>query len=75
MVIGGAEVYRQALPRAHRLYVTEVDLTVEGDTWFPEISGQRWREKSRVRGRSDKADLDYSFVVYECVDEPRDPVT
>lgn len=46
MVIGGGEIYRQALPRAHRLYITEVDLDVEGDTFFPAIDPDQWRRVS-----------------------------
>ncbi len=36
-VIGGAQIYTQALPCATELYVTQVAATVEGDTWFPEV--------------------------------------
>ncbi len=43
-VIGGAELYAQALPRAARLYLTLVEANVEGDTWMPELEGGAWRE-------------------------------
>lgn len=46
-VIGGAEIYAQALPRAGRLELTEVDLTPEGDAWFPEFSAGDWQEAGR----------------------------
>ncbi len=36
MVIGGGEIYRQCLPLADRLYLTEIDLTTEGDAYFPD---------------------------------------
>lgn len=36
MIIGGAEIYRQCLPFASRLYLTEIDLETAGDTWFPD---------------------------------------
>lgn len=36
MIIGGGEIYRQFLPHASRLYITEIDLVVDGDTRFPE---------------------------------------
>ena len=36
MIIGGAEIYRQALPMADKLYITDIDLTVEGDAFFPD---------------------------------------
>lgn len=42
MMIGGESVYRQALPIAKRIYATEVELTLEGDAWFPEVTGD-WR--------------------------------
>ena len=42
MVIGGAELYRELLPHAHCLYLTHIDLHVEGDTYFPPYQGDRW---------------------------------
>lgn len=41
-VIGGGEIYRQALPRADRLYLTMVHAVVEGDTTFPDINVHDW---------------------------------
>lgn len=43
-IIGGADIYAQALAVADRLEITEVDLAPEGDAWFPEISPAAWRE-------------------------------
>lgn len=43
MVIGGAMLYRQTLPRAARLYLTRVDADVPGDAWFPEWNERDWR--------------------------------
>ena len=43
-VIGGAELYAQALPRADRIYLTVVDADIEGDTWMPEFNASAWRE-------------------------------
>jgi dihydrofolate reductase len=42
-VIGGAEIYRLALPRADRLYLTTVHATLEGDVFFPEFDRAEWR--------------------------------
>nr|AIA17454.1 Dihydrofolate reductase [uncultured bacterium] len=42
-VIGGGEIYSQALPLADRLYLTAVDAEVEGDTYFPPWDEQQWR--------------------------------
>jgi len=44
MVIGGGKIYAEALPLAHRLYLTLIDNRVEGDTWFPDYDAAEWRE-------------------------------
>ncbi|MFA5938621.1 MAG: dihydrofolate reductase [Sinimarinibacterium sp.] len=44
MVIGGADLYRQTLPLAQRLYLTEVDAALEGDTHFPPLDPAQWQE-------------------------------
>jgi dihydrofolate reductase len=46
-VAGGAQVYADAMPYAHRLLITEVDAEPEGDTYFPEWDRRAWREESR----------------------------
>lgn len=47
-IIGGGEIYKQALPLAEKLYLTIVNLTVEdADTFFPKINYNEWREISR----------------------------
>jgi len=43
MVIGGADIYRQALPHAHTLYYTEVKIDAEGDAYFRDIDWSQWR--------------------------------
>lgn len=42
-IIGGADIYRQSLPLADRLEITEVELSPEGDSWFPEIPAAEWQ--------------------------------
>lgn len=42
MLIGGEQLYRQALDRAERIYLTRVDLQPEGDAWFPELDMTQW---------------------------------
>ena len=57
-VIGGGEIYRLFWPLVDRLYLTEVDLEVAGDTHFPEVSQAHWREVGREvhpRGEKDTA--------------------
>ena len=46
-IIGGEQIYRQAMPIADRLEITEVDLEPEGDAWFPEIAAVNW-EKQQI---------------------------
>jgi len=41
-VIGGSQLYREALPRADRLYVTSIWAQIEGDTYFPEFALEDW---------------------------------
>ena len=66
MVIGGAEIYRAAIPRAQRLYLTEVHADVEGDALLPEVDWSQWRELSRERWPASEANpYPYSFVVFE----------
>jgi dihydrofolate reductase len=57
-VIGGGDIYRQTLPLAERLELTELDLEPEGDAYFPEFSPADWRETASqplaagpIRGR------------------------
>ena len=63
-VIGGAEVYALALPRASRLYLTEIDAEPVGDAWFPEWRRDEFREIAREPGSPDSP-LKYAFVTYE----------
>ncbi len=43
MVAGGGNIYQQFLPRADRLYLTHIDVDVEGDSWFPAYQPDEWR--------------------------------
>ena len=63
-VIGGAELYRQSLPLAQRLYLTEIAQAFAGDVFFPEIQSAEWRETSRTEQRG-AAGLDFAFVIYQ----------
>jgi dihydrofolate reductase len=65
MIIGGAEIYAQALPLCNKLYVTEVDLEPEGDAFFSPIEATQFDEIKRVSypiGADDEAA--FSFVDY-----------
>jgi dihydrofolate reductase len=65
MIIGGAEIYAQALPLCEKLYITEVDLEPEGDAFFSPIDLVRFKEIKRMSypiGADDEAA--FSFVDY-----------
>lgn len=63
-IIGGAELYLQALDFADRIYLTEIKAEFEGDAWFPEIDLGLWLESERSPRESDSG-LKYDFVVYD----------
>jgi dihydrofolate reductase len=63
MVIGGANLYEQAISGADRLYLTQVDGEFSGDAWFPAIDEKCWQEVSRVSHQADdKNQHPYAFV-------------
>jgi dihydrofolate reductase len=64
MVIGGEQIYRQALPSATRLYLTEVDVEMAADTFFPDFVRADWHELERRPGIQ-SADYPYQFVTLE----------
>jgi dihydrofolate reductase len=72
-VIGGAEIYAQALEQVSDLYVTWVEAEIEGDTHFPPIDWRDWREASCERHSADaKNQYDYTFCTYHrLAKEPR----
>lgn len=59
-VVGGGEIYNQALPLAHKLYQTKVHHTFNADTFFPEINPSEWNLISREDYPKDEQHL-YSF--------------
>ncbi|QDQ28087.1 dihydrofolate reductase [Chitinimonas arctica] len=62
-LIGGATLYREALPMADRLYLTEIDADFSGDAFFPDVPYAQFKELQRDSHQGD--DFAYSFVVYE----------
>jgi dihydrofolate reductase len=68
MVIGGAQIYEQALPLAQRLYLTEVQAEPEGDAFFPAFAREEWREVAREsHAACERNPYAYDFVVLERV--------
>ena len=64
-VIGGAQVYRQMMPLAQKLYITRIHHLFEADVWFPEIKVSQWKQESAEWNDADeKHPYAYSFEVY-----------
>jgi len=67
MVIGGGEIYKLALPKANRIYITRVHAKPEdADTFFPEFSEKEWKLVSKKEYDADsKHEYAYSFQLWE----------
>ena len=63
-IIGGAQIYRDAIALADRLVVTEIDAVFACDAFFPAIDPAQWQVESRETHHSDSNGWDYSFVMY-----------
>jgi len=65
-IIGGGELYREALPKCDTLFVTRVNAEVEGDTHFPPIDETRWKlTSSDFHPKDAKNEYDFTFQTYE----------
>jgi dihydrofolate reductase len=64
-VIGGEALYREALPRADFMYLTEIQRDFEGDARFPAFDRAAWRETSRERALDAAGGFAYHFAAYE----------
>lgn len=65
-IIGGAQIYAQALSLAHRIYLTVVERDYQGDTSFPEIDYSVWRQTSREDfSRGETFEHPFSFITLE----------
>ena len=64
-IIGGSEIYKSFMDRADKLYLTEIQATIQGDTFFPAIDQGVWKEVSRVHHDTDERHLyAFDFVEY-----------
>ena len=65
-IIGGSTIYRLGLPFADRLYLTEIDAELDGDTHFPAINRNDWKEVSRKHHPADdRHAFPFDFVIYD----------
>lgn len=62
MIIGGGEIYRQALPFTDKVYLTRVMADFEGDTFFPELPTNEWLEKEKSEVLETTNGLKYQFI-------------
>ena len=66
MVMGGAQVYRQALPLVDRLYITQVDTVIDGDAFFPEIDYSHYQQVAAEQHFADESNpYDYQFLTFD----------
>ncbi|MBM3178383.1 MAG: dihydrofolate reductase [Bacteroidetes bacterium] len=64
-IIGGSEIYKSFMERADKLYLTEIDAAIEGDTFFPEFDKKSWKEVSRIHHSTDERhQYAFDFVEY-----------
>ena len=69
-IIGGGNIYKQAMEFADVLYITEVHHEFEGDTYFPEIDEEVWEEVDRENFMKDeKHSYAYSYVTYKRIQD------
>jgi len=66
VIMGGAEIYQQALPYAKKLYITRVHADVEGDAYFPEFDLAPWQEVFHEHCPAEgTGEYDYGFYIYQ----------
>ncbi len=65
-IVGGAEIYKQSMDAADKIYLTRIDKLFEGDAFFPEFSLSEWRLSKYERHHADeKNQYEYSFSEFE----------
>lgn len=64
-IAGGADLYRQAMERVRRLYLTRIDRDYEGDTFFPELDLSGWRLVAEEHHPATATEPPFSFLTYE----------
>ena len=65
-IIGGAQIYKEGMALTQRMYLTEIQAEIQGDTHFPEITYGKWKEISRIHHPADeKHKFKFDFVIYD----------
>jgi dihydrofolate reductase len=61
-ISGGARLYEESLPYVEKMYVTEIDCEIEGDTYFPDFDQSQYDKE--IVERHDEGDIPYTYVTY-----------
>jgi len=65
-VIGGGMIYKQFLPYTNKLYLTKIDVDIQGDVYFPEVDYNKWNETySQSYEKDERNEYNYTFKIYE----------
>lgn len=65
MVIGGGQIYQQAIAFAQRVYLTRIELELEGDTFFPVLDAEDWQQTSAETHPAQDTEPGYTFEVWQ----------
>ena len=69
IIIGGSEIYKLALPLVKKLYITYVDGSYSGDTWFPKFNLNQWSLESSEDLECPKSNITYASKIYSRINE------
>lgn len=65
-IIGGGKIFEETFPIIHRIYLTRVHTTIEGDTFYPAIDDEQWNKVSEhYHPKDDKHPYDFTFETWE----------
>lgn len=64
MIIGGAEIFKLSMEMADRLYITEIQQTFEGDTFFPEYD-EGWQLTEQTEVFTSKTGTNFMYLIYD----------
>lgn len=65
-IVGGEEIYRLAMNITDRIYLTRIHAEIEGDTFFPKLNSDLWKQVSIIRNyKDDKNPYDYDYLIFE----------
>ena len=63
-VIGGAMIYNLLMPYVTKMYVTQINKEFDGDTFFPRVDEEKWKEIEKISSKDEESNLEYEFLKY-----------